>query len=210
MKWRSSLPAALWTTTLLACGGGEPPEAAQEESPPPPQGVHGQAPQASQGIASVVVLDSETASSAAVPAEPAVMDQLGLAFLPRQLIVRLGQPVEFLNSETLAHNVHLHYEPNDSSVYYADFNPNDRSQVVLEQAGAYAVTCDEHPGMTAFIYVTTSPYTTFADIDGSFIIPDVPPGSYTARVWNATRDLRSERPLRVSGSSTEVDLTASP
>lgn len=168
------------------------------------------APGPSEGITSLVVLEPADEATTPPPSEPAVMDQLGLAFLPRQLIVRLGQPVEFANSETLAHNVHLHYEPNDSSVYYADFSPDDRSQVVLEQPGAYAVTCDEHPGMTAFIYVTTSPYAAFAETDGAFLIPDVPPGSYTARVWNADRSLRGEHPVEVSGASTELDLTSTP
>lgn len=206
MKWSAAVRAILLTMGLGACGG-DPPEAAPDEAAPEPRGVYGQAPEASQGIPSIIVLEPLAGEAGPPPSEPAMMDQLGLAFLPRQLVVRLGQPIEFANSETLAHNVHVRLEANDSSIYYADMNPEERSRITLDQEGAYDVICDEHPGMTAFIYVTSSPYAAIAEIDGSFVIPDVPPGAYRVRVWNATPELRGESRVDVSGTSTELDLS---
>jgi plastocyanin len=157
----------------------------------------------------VVTLRPSTGGPAAPPAEVAVLDQLGLAFTPSQLLVRLGQPAEVVNSESLAHNVHVTFADTDSTVLLADMNSGDRMELDLDQEGGYDVVCDVHPGMRAFIYVTSAPYAVFAAADGSFLIPDVPPGSYTVSVWSADVGARSERSVQVSGTSTELDLSAS-
>lgn len=209
MKW-GKLSTVITAAASLACGGAGTPEGVVEEAAATPEGVYGRAAAATQGLSSVVVLEPLEGTEAPVPAEPALMDQLGLRFLPRELIVVSGQPIEFVNSETLAHNVHLVFIENDSSVYNADMDPDDRRVTLLEQEGAYDVTCDVHPGMTAVIFVTSSPHAAFAEQDGSYVIPDVPSGSYTARVWNASPDLRLERVVEVRGTSTELDLVASP
>jgi len=135
------------------------------------------------------------------------MDQLGLAFTPNRLVVRVGQPLLFTNSESLAHNVNVSLVDSDSTVYLADMDPADRIEIFLEIEGGYDVMCDVHPGMRAFIFVTSAPYAAVADPDGGFLITDVPPGSYTASVWSASTDLRSERTVEISGSSTELDLS---
>src|SRR5436190_16551636 len=40
-----------------------------------------------------------------MPDGPAVMDQISKQFLPIALLARVGQPVEFRNSEDMPHNV---------------------------------------------------------------------------------------------------------
>src|SRR5690348_14196246 len=42
----------------------------------------------------------------AVPQTPVVVDQRGCLFSPRVVAAQAGQPVKFLNSDPLAHNVH--------------------------------------------------------------------------------------------------------
>jgi plastocyanin len=162
------------------------------------------------GIPSVVLLRPSGDGEAAPPSEPIVVDQLGLAFLPTQVLVRRGQTIRFVNSETLAHNVHVTSVADGSTVYMADMDPDDHRETTLDTEGAYDVTCDVHPGMRALVYVTSAPYAAFAEPDGSFSLPDVPPGSYVAQVWSASPGMRGERPIEVSGPSTELDLTANP
>jgi len=206
------LPIVLWVTVgilVSGCGGDDAP------APPPqdaasvaPEGVSGRAPAAVDGIPSVVLLRPSGAGRAATPSDAAVMDQLGLAFLPTELLVRTGQTIRFVNSETLAHNVHVTSVADGSTVYMADMDPGDSRETALDVEGAYDVTCDVHPGMRALIYATSAPYAAFADADGSFRVPDVPPGSYIAEIWSASPGLRRERPIEVSGPSTQLDLTA--
>lgn len=193
---------------LAACGGDEASPEPPADAPTAPEGLAGTAPPATLGIPSVVTLLPADDGAVAPPAEAAHMDQLGLEFLPKQLLVRPGQTVLFTNSESLAHNVHVSYMDNDSSVYLADMDPRESLETALEREGGYDVTCDEHPGMRAFIYVTSAPYVAFAEVDGSFVIPDVPPGTYVASVWSASAELRGERTVDVTAGETNLDLTA--
>jgi plastocyanin len=210
---RRPLPHVLAITSvaaMIACGGGDAPEPAAQEATQAPPGVSGRAPATAEGIPSVVTLEPEDEASVGPPSEPALIDQLGLTFMPTTLMVRSGQTVEFKNSETLAHNVHVAYVDNDSTVFLTDLEPGGTARVTLDREGGYDVTCDVHPGMRAFIYVTSAPYVAFAEDDGSFQMPDVPPGSYTASVWSAAPELRSRREVTVSGPSTVLDLGSQP
>lgn len=198
-------------TSVGGCGPEAPDtrEAPSVQATPASDGFSGRAPAATGGTPSVVTLTPRgEAAEAPPPDQIALLDQLGLAFTPTALLVRAGQTVEFANSESIAHNVHVSFMDNDSTVYLADMDPADRTQIVLERQGGYDVTCDVHPGMRAFIFVTSAPYATFAEIDGSFVIPNVPPGSYTASVWSVDPDLRSQLPVEVTGDDAPIDLSS--
>ncbi len=199
----------LLTAVLMAaaCGrdsGDTPP---RRETTPVPQGVFGTAPAAVAGTPSVITLGPATGAPPAHSArENPVMDQLGLAFSPGLLVVRVGETATFTNSETITHNVRLTFSDNDSTVLDAETDPTGHVDFLFDREGGYEVTCDHHPGMRAFVYVTSAPYAVFAANNGSFRITDVPPGSYTLSVWSVDPGLRSERPLDVTGPSTEVTL----
>jgi len=132
------------------------------------------------------------------------MDQLGLSFTPATLLVRVGETVHFTNSETIAHNVKVAFSDNDSTVLDHDTDPAGSVDLVMDREGGYEVTCELHPGMRAFIYVTSDPYGAFAQNNGAFRIADVPPGSYTLSIWSVDPALRTERALEVTGPNTEV------
>ena len=201
--------AVVCVAASLACGGGDSvPEA--DQAAPPPEGVSGVAPAATQGIPSVVTLTPVGAGPAAAPVDHALLDQLSLSFMPKELMVQSGQTVDFKNSESLAHNVHITFVDDESSVFHADMEPGASTHTLLDREGGYDVTCQEHPGMRAFLFVTSAPYATFAAIDGTFMIRDVPEGAYTVAVWNATPTLRSERRVEISGAATVLDLAPLP
>ena len=202
---RALLALAAATGVTSACGDSEPPPPPEA---PAPRGVYGTAPAAVAGTPSVVIL--EATGSASAPAgedgEPLTIDQLGLVFTPSTLVARVGEPVVFTNSETIVHNVHLWFADNDSTVYDVETDPGARAEFTFDRPGGYDVTCEHHPGMRAFIYVTDADRAVFADYTGGFVIPDVAPGSYTLTVWSLDPALRSERQVRVEGPSTEVTL----
>jgi len=199
----------------LACAGDAP------EPPPesPPAGVYGQAPAAVGGIPSFVTLDGDgvpapagaatpgAASTAAATASPE-LDQFGLAFSPRALVVRVGEPLVVTNSEQLSHNVTIRLAENDSTVVNTDTDGGESFELRFDRPGGYFVSCSVHPGMTAFIYVTPAPYATVAEPDGRFLLTDVPPGTYTLSVWSTDAALRSTREVEVAAGPTEVDVRA--
>jgi plastocyanin len=200
---------AFLALSAAGCGDSSP-DASTEEVPEAPvvEGVHGMAPPAVGGTPSVVVLRPATPAPRPERETPHI-DQLGLTFTPTTLIAMVGEPVLFTNSETITHNVHLQFTDTDSTVLNVETDPGGRAEFVFEREGGYDVLCDHHPGMRAFVYVSASPYVAFADASGSFRIADVPPGSYTASLWSVDAELRTERPIEVSGPSTEVSFGGS-
>jgi plastocyanin len=204
------LAAALLSSVLFAagCGDAAPDTSGEVPAAPAIEGVHGTAPPAVGGTPSVVVLRPSSPPPRPVRDAPHI-DQLGLAFTPTLLTAMVGEPVVFTNSETITHNVHLQFTDTDSTVLNVETDPGAQAEFVFDREGGYDVLCDHHPGMRAFIYVSSSPYIVFADQSGNFQMDGVPPGSYTASLWSVDAELRTEQPVEVSGPSTEVSFGGS-
>ncbi len=57
----------------------------------------------------------------------------------------------------------------------------------FSEPGIYAVSCDAHPEMSAFIAVLESPYFTIPGEDGTYELTEVPPGEYTVVVHDVKK-----------------------
>ena len=224
MECRSWVIALLFSlATVAACSPSERRESPSEEvaageaaattktaAARPGTGVlMGSVPPASGGFPSVVILEPETPGGipegVAVPEEPVIIDQFGMAFVPEVLVARSGQTVEFRNSEDVLHNVHVVDRETTSTVAnVATPTVNSIFQLTFEHPGTYEVLCDVHAAMVAFIVVTASPYSVVAGRDGTFTLPEVPHGSYTLSVWNLDENRQSRRVVTIEGPRTEV------
>ena len=140
----------------------------------------------------------------AVPAEPAVMDQRSKQFIPSTLIVHVGQPVEFRNSEDMPHNVAVVRRESGAELFNISTEANQKYVHTFDRVGQYDVKCDIHEGMQALVIAARGPMTTIAADDGRFSIPNVAFGSYTASVTFAGQT--AEYPLAVNGARTELKL----
>lgn len=136
------------------------------------------------------------------PHGPAVMDQYAKQFVPNVLYVRVGQPVEFRNSEDMPHNVTVMRRGTGSEVFNVGTEPQQKYVHTFDRIGQFDVTCDIHPGMQATLIAVPGPYATIADDNGRFSIPNVTPGSYTLSLTYQGRTI--EQPLDVRGASTDV------
>lgn len=207
----------LVTATVLAsagCGSGPAPDPPLELDAVSPAtvvdrgagsgAVVGTAPIPSQGSPSVVILYPHTPTDVPVPTEPAEMDQLGRAFIPRLLIVRQGQPVLFINSEDDLHTVHVKDERGTSLFNVAMPYLGGLHDHLFEAAGDYAVSCEAHQEMSATILVLTTPYAVVADRDGRFAISDLPTGSYDLVLRRA--DERHEQAIEIVTGQNELTL----
>ena len=140
--------------------------------------VVGQAPAASQGALSIVILEPRDVPALPVPTEPVVMDQFGRDFIPRLIAVREGQPVLFKNSEDELHTVHVKDDAGESLFNVAMPIRGGEREHTFDQGGDYAVSCNVHPEMHATILVVTDAYSTVAERDGTFSLSGVPAGTY--------------------------------
>ena len=189
--------------------GAEAPAATETVVARPGTGVvTGSVPPASRGFRSVVILEPETPGGpegVVVPGEPAIIDQFGIAFVPEVVVLRPGQPLEFRNSEDVLHNVHVvNRETMATVANVATPTVDSIFELTFEHPGTYEVLCDVHAAMGAFVIVTRSPYSVVAATDGSFVLPDVPYGTYTLRVWNLDETRESRQMVTVEDPRTEI------
>ena len=180
-----------------ACGVNEPPPAADAVTPAPitTSEVTGTVPR--NAIVSLL-----PAEGAAMPAGPAVMDQYSKSFVPNVLYVRVGQPVEFRNSEDMPHNVTVIRRGSGTEVFNVGTEPQQKYVHTFDRVSQYDVTCDIHPGMQATLIATNSPLATIASDDGRFTLSNVKVGSYKLTLTFEGRTV--EQPLEVSQARTEV------
>jgi hypothetical protein len=124
------------------------------------------------------------------------------------LFVRSGQPTEFRNSDPELHNIRVREEATKGGAFNVAIPTGETYEHTFERDGFYDVGCDIHPGMTATIIATSTPFTAVADSDGNFTLYDVPPGAYIATIHAGGREI--ERPVDVNEGRTEVDFTETP
>lgn len=140
-----------------------------------------------------------------MPEEPAVMDQVSKQFLPHTLLVRVGQRVEFRNSEDMPHNVSVIRRESGTEVFNVGTDPRQKYDHTFDRVGQFDVTCDIHEGMEATVIVARGPLTTIAGDDGRFSLPNIAPGSYTVSLTFNGQTV--EQTLEVSGARTALKLT---
>ena len=85
------------------------------------------------------------------------------------------------------------------------FRPARKYVHTFPRDGFYDVGCDIHPGMSAQIVSSDSPYTAVADAEGNFLIENVPAGSSKAIIYAGAQKI--EKPLTVAGGQTTFNVT---
>ena len=190
---------------LVSCSSEPAPPAQQETraataAPAPSPAVEGQAP------AGAVITLEPTSAPAPLPSGPAILDQFSKAFVPEVLIVRVGQVVEFRNSEDQDHNVAVIRAPTGTRIFDTSTAPFQKYEHTFDRAGRYEVTCDVHPGMRATIFATSAPYSTVVDNSRRFKFADLAPGPYRLMLVNGAAPV--ERLIAVSSTTVNVGSLA--
>lgn len=113
---------------------------------------------------------------------PYTVRQEGKSFRPHVLVVPVGATVEFPNMDTVFHNVFslAREAPFDLGLYKS----GESGRYTFERPGVVQILCNIHTSMTAWVFVTDTPYYAVAGADGRFRIKDVAPGKYRAEAWH--------------------------
>jgi hypothetical protein len=129
-----------------------------------------------------------------------VLDNLGCRFVPHVQVAEVGQWLEIRNSDPLLHNADARI--GKDTLFNVALPPARHVRKPLARAGLIAITCDvRHTWMSAFIAVSEHPYHTVTDAYGAYEIGDLPPGTYTLRVWHEELGTE-ERPLTIKAGGT--------
>jgi plastocyanin len=156
----------------------------------------------------VVYIDAIPGKTFPPPSDHAVMDQKKLTFIPHVMAVLKGTTVDFLNSDSVGHNV---YWPSIGGNRKFAHNMGTWPQGVkksftFEETGAVPLLCNVHPEMSAYIIVTPTPYFAVTNAQGEYTIKDVPAGKYTLKTWSE-QGKPLDQAVEVSGALTTVNLT---
>jgi plastocyanin len=142
------------------------------------------------------------------PGQHAVVDQKNLKFVPHVIVVLKGTTVDFLNSDSVGHNV---FWPSVSGNKKLGHNLGTWPQGVkksfeFNDLGAVPLLCNVHPEMSGYVVVVPTPYFAVTDKEGQYVIKGVPPGSYTLKTWSEEGKPVTQA-VEVTGATAAVNLT---
>jgi plastocyanin len=142
------------------------------------------------------------------PKDPVVVDQRKMAFVPHVVAVQQGTTVEFLNSDSVGHNV---YWPSISGNKKLAHNlgtwpKGEKKPFQFNELGVASLLCNVHPEMSGYVVVTPTPYFAVTDKDGNFEIKNIPAGKYTLKTWSEDGKPTTQA-VDVSGATATVELT---
>ena len=117
------------------------------------------------------------------PTEPVVIAQKGCLYQPHVLAVRANQPLEVVNNDSTAHNIHP-TPANNREWNKAELPGAKVEEAFAREEIAIPVKCNIHPWMRGYIAVFKHPYFVVTKEDGTFDLSNLPPGTYTIKAWH--------------------------
>ena len=118
------------------------------------------------------------------PTGEVLMDQHGCAYQPHVAVAQAGQTVTIRNSDQTLHNVHTYKGPSTLFNQAQIFGTPPIKKKAPSVGDVVKFKCAVHPWMTGYLVVTDNPFFAITGADGTFSIPNVPPGEYTVEAWH--------------------------
>lgn len=147
------------------------------------------------------------------PTAHAQMSQKALNFLPHVLAVQKGTTVDFLNEDSVNHNVS---SPSACCVFdLGQWGKGVTKSHVFDADGDSVILCSLHPEMAAHVVVLNTPY--FATVSlvtdnaakkqtAKYSITGVPAGKYTLKVWHKKLVSEAQDVTVTDGAATAADV----
>jgi len=150
-----------------------------------------------------VYIEKVPGKTFAPPSMHVRMDQKNLQFVPHVLPVVVGTTVDFLNSDSVLHNV---FSPDACAdrVNLGTWPQGQLKSYTFKRPCFATLLCRVHPEMEGFLAAVPTPYFAVTSPNGSYEIKDVPDGTYAVKVWHP-RLKGTEKSVSVKGA-TEADF----
>lgn len=134
------------------------------------------------------------------PQEAVLLDQQGCRYVPHVLGAQVNQDITIRNSDGILHNIHPMPTVNKSfnlgqPVKMDSTRQFDQVEVMIP------IQCDVHDWMIGYAGVVDHPYFAVTGADGTFALPDLPPGTYTIAAWH---ELYGEQTMQVTVGEKET------
>ena len=119
-----------------------------------------------------------------VPTEAARIDQKDCRYHPHVFGMRVGQPLEILNSDPTLHNIHAIPKANTEFNNGQPIQGMKMNHTFTAKEVMVPFKCDVHGWMNAYVAVLDHPYFAVTAADGTFSMKSLPPGTYTVEAWH--------------------------
>src|SRR3974390_2754056 len=135
---------------------------------------------------SVVYVEAQAGKTYPAPTAHPTIDQKGLVSRPRLAAGQVGTTVDFLNSDSVAHNVFWPSVGGNKKLTHnlGTWPKGEKKSFKFDDPGVVPLLCNVHPEMSGYIVVSPTPYFAESDASGNYKIDNVPDGKYNIVAWH--------------------------
>ena len=149
------------------------------------------------------VLDTYTFEQ---PTSPAVLEHKGCRYVPHVLGVRVGQPLQILNSDPTIHNTHP--TPKNNADWNQSQPPGAPPMTISFKLPEVVIPFKEnqHPWEKAYVGVFDHPFFAISDELGNYRIEGLPPGKYVVIAWHERFGEKRVEIIFVPGEARDISF----
>jgi hypothetical protein len=150
----------------------------------------------------VVYISAGAPDDSTPPGQPVKFTQKGCQYLPHVLAFEVNQTLEIANDDQTSHNIHplpkVNREWNKSQ-------PPGTPPISekYDKPEFIPVKCNIHPWMHGNFAVLKNSHYAVSQGEGSFALPNLPPGKYTITAWHESYGDQSQE-VTITGSETKT------
>jgi hypothetical protein len=158
-----------------------------------------------RGLANCVVTLKPKKAADAVAPKPlgkAVLDKVGVRYVPHVLVVTPGTEVILRNKESPCRGFQITGKPRLGQAFNYHIREGTERKITLRGPDTCSVTCPVRPYSRGHILVVDTPHFAVTNANGSFTIRGLPAGEYQVAVWH-----EGVGKLTKAAGPTEVTIT---
>ena len=138
------------------------------------------------GLTGVLVRVLNAPAAGDVPESEVLLDQVGCLYTPEVVAVRAGQPLVIRNGDARLHNVRVSPAANPGFNLGQPMRGMQSTRSFDTPEIGIEVRCDIHGWMRSSIHVLEHEFFDITGEDGTFALPELPPGDYEIEAWHPT------------------------
>jgi plastocyanin len=156
-------------------------------------------------LQNVIVYISEGAPDEHSSGPVVQLSQRGCRYFPHIVAAQTGQEVWVKNDDSVTHSIHPMAHVNSE---WNRSQPPGTPPVVIryDQPEFIKVKCELHPWMRGVLAVFKNSHHAVTDSNGSFSLPNLPPGKYTVTAWHELYGTQSKEITVTAGKSQDLNF----